>query len=104
MLVDNTAEQFRRVLHEVDVIRLLNEDRIFELLKSCYLNISEEDVLKTIKVWISYDYDARRPSFQKLLHCIRPLESLRVCGDTFPFFCIDSKIMFFSRLSSFWTS
>lgn len=78
--VHSTAEQFRRVLHEVDVIRLLNEDRIFELLKSCYLNISEEDVLKTIKVWISYDYDARRPSFQKLLHCIRPLESLRVCG------------------------
>lgn len=48
------------------------------ILDAQILNITEEDVLKTIKMWINHDYDARKQHFPDLIRCMRYDENMRI--------------------------
>lgn len=42
------------------------------------LNICEEEVLKTIKMWINYDYDVRKQHFPDLIERMRYDPNIKV--------------------------
>lgn len=71
------AHHFKRIMYVKEVMNL-DRDRIYELLSSDQLRISEEDVLKTIKMWINFGLEERREHFRGLLSCVRPDPSLSV--------------------------
>lgn len=74
---ERMARQLKRVLHEVHFFKL-DEDRLYDLMSSSHLRLTEEEVLKTIKAWINYDYEERKTSFGRLARCIRPHPDLTV--------------------------
>lgn len=74
---ERMARQLKRVLHEVHFFKL-DEDRLYYLMSSSHLRLTEEEVLKTIKAWINYDYEGRKTSFGRLARCVRPHPDLTV--------------------------
>lgn len=74
------AVHFKKVINELPILEM-EEDHLFELLSSDDLRISEEDVLRTIKMWCFYNLEARRESFPKMVRCLRVDKSMTVsCG------------------------
>lgn len=61
---------FKSIMYEREVLELSYES-IYTLLVGDYLRISEEDVVRTIKMWINYDYTKRRRYYGVLLRCVR---------------------------------
>lgn len=70
---------FQRIWNEVEVLRL-DFNHILELLNSDFLMISEEDVLRTVKMWVNFDLADRRRYFKQLLRCVRPDLSVIIIG------------------------
>lgn len=62
---------FDRIMNELEVLQL-NLDGLTELLTSDYLIITEANVLRTIKMWVYFDFRGRRKFFSQLLECVRP--------------------------------
>lgn len=56
----------------------LDLDCLMDILNSNHLNVSEMDVLKTIKMWINHDFETREKYFSKLLECVYYDDSLKV--------------------------
>lgn len=71
------AVHFKKVINELPILEM-EEDHLFELLSSDDLRISEEDVLRTIKMWCFYNLEARRDSFPKMVRCLRVDKSMTV--------------------------
>lgn len=71
------ALNFNRIMDEVHVLDLQFED-LLSILSSSDLIISEADVLTTIKMWIYYDFEARKDCFSSLLTSVRFNKSLDV--------------------------
>lgn len=76
-LVNVMANKLNMVLHEINLYQL-DEERLHELLVCDYLQLTEETVLKTIKLWINFDLEARKGSFERLVRCVRPDETITV--------------------------
>lgn len=62
---------FQRIWNEPEVVNL-DLQWLREIIVSNYLLISEEEVLRTVKMWVNYDLNTRKKSFQTLLKCVRP--------------------------------
>lgn len=77
------VHHFKRIMNEPMVLKL-EESLLRELLLSDYLLISEEEVLRTIKVWVYYDFPARRDAFRRLVRCLRPDDTLTVSCQAYP--------------------
>lgn len=59
-------------LSQCDEFLHLDIDRLTILLKADELNVtSEEDVLNALMVWVKFDVESRKPSFELLLDTIR---------------------------------
>lgn len=72
------AHHFERIMNEPQILDL-ERDRIYEILSSDHLHISERDVLRTIKLWVNYKLKRRKKHFVGLTKCIRPDPNLPVC-------------------------
>lgn len=64
------AMGFKSVMFEKSVLELSFID-LEEILDSHALNISEKDVVRTIKMWINYKFDERKGHFPELIRCMR---------------------------------
>lgn len=64
------AMGFKSVMFEKSVLELSFID-LEEILDSHALNIQEEDVARTIKMWINYKFDERKGHFPELIRCMR---------------------------------
>lgn len=64
------AMRFKSVMYEKCVLEL-PYDCIKGILDINILNIPEEDVARTVKMWINYDFDARQQHFPTLIRCMR---------------------------------
>lgn len=73
------AANFKKVINELPVLEL-SEENLFEILSSDDLRVSEEDVLRTCKMWTYYDMSERRDAFPRLVRCIRADKTMTVSG------------------------
>lgn len=73
------AHHLGRLLNEVPLLHL-DEERLYEILISDDLRISEVDVLRVVKVWVNYEYASRQKHFVDLIRCVRPDVNMTVSG------------------------
>lgn len=71
---------FKSIMYEHALVTLTYRS-IYALLLSDDLRISEEDVVRTIKMWINFDYKARIQHYSFLLKCVRFDPEMKVGRD-----------------------
>lgn len=71
------AYHFKTIMYDHGLLKLDYE--VFEkILKSDFLRLSEEEVVRIIKIWINHDYEQRKDHFGPLIKCVRFDEAMTV--------------------------
>lgn len=71
------AHHFKTIMYNHDLLKL-DYDLFEKILKSDYLRLAEEEVVRMIKIWINHDYEERRKHFGALIRCVRFDENMTV--------------------------
>lgn len=75
------AMKFKSVMYEKSVLDLDYID-LYDILSCNGLNIQEEDVARTIKMWVNYKYSDRKKDFASLIRCMRFDKDMEVSFDS----------------------
>lgn len=71
------AYHFRTIMYDHELLKL-DVDTFEKVLKSDFLRLSEEEVVRIIKIWINFEFQDRRKHFGTLIKCVRFDEAMTV--------------------------
>lgn len=73
------AYHFKTVMYDHGLLKL-DFETFEKILRSDFLRLSEEEVVRIIKIWTNFDFETRRPHFGALIKCVRFDEAMTVRG------------------------
>lgn len=71
------AYHFKTVMYDHGLLKL-DIDSFEKVLRSDFLRLSEEEVVRIIKIWTNHAFDERRQHFGTLIKCVRFDETMKV--------------------------
>lgn len=71
------AYHFKTVMYDHGLLKL-DIDTFEKILKSDFLRLSEEEVVRIIKIWTNFDFENRKQHYGALIKCVRFDETMTV--------------------------
>lgn len=71
------AYHFKTVMYDHGLLKL-DIDTFEKILKSDFLRLSEEEVVRIIKIWTNFDFNNRKQYYGSLIKCVRFDETMTV--------------------------
>lgn len=71
------AYHFKTVMYDHGLLKL-DQETFEKILRSDFLRLSEEEVVRIIKIWTNFDFENRRQHFGSLIKCVRFDETMTV--------------------------